>query len=188
MGSITQAETLIAIKYWRFPTLVNLEYFTYLLVHDEPLYQQLFVYQWTWVVFRTAQCFATVFFNFLLLVKFRFKLHGISPFKTFLPNEHNPCLSLSWCHGKENSCEENNYSLCLSFRAAEILYSLTLANIQRFRKLNDFPAVENNRLLTEARRNLGLFQHHDAIAGTGKDFVVIDYGTRYHFFLYCLFY
>uniref|UniRef100_A0A674BD34 mannosyl-oligosaccharide 1,3-1,6-alpha-mannosidase n=1 Tax=Salmo trutta TaxID=8032 RepID=A0A674BD34_SALTR len=65
-------------------------------------------------------------------------------------------------------------------RAAEILYSLTLANIQRFRKLNDFPAVENNRLLTEARRNLGLFQHHDAITGTGKDMVVIDYGTRYH--------
>uniref|UniRef100_A0A674BD51 mannosyl-oligosaccharide 1,3-1,6-alpha-mannosidase n=1 Tax=Salmo trutta TaxID=8032 RepID=A0A674BD51_SALTR len=63
-------------------------------------------------------------------------------------------------------------------RAAEILYSLTLANIQRFRKLNDFPAVENNRLLTEARRNLGLFQHHDAITGTGKDMVVIDYGTR----------
>uniref|UniRef100_A0A8C8MG15 mannosyl-oligosaccharide 1,3-1,6-alpha-mannosidase n=1 Tax=Oncorhynchus tshawytscha TaxID=74940 RepID=A0A8C8MG15_ONCTS len=65
-------------------------------------------------------------------------------------------------------------------RAAEILYSLTLANIQRFGKLNDFPAVENNRLLTEARRNLGLFQHHDAIAGTGKDMVVIDYGTRCH--------
>ncbi|XP_038844740.1 alpha-mannosidase 2-like isoform X2 [Salvelinus namaycush] len=63
-------------------------------------------------------------------------------------------------------------------RAAEILYSLTLANIQRFRKLNDFPAVKNNRLLTEARRNLGLFQHHDAITGTGKDVVVIDYGTR----------
>uniref|UniRef100_A0A8C7T6H0 Alpha-mannosidase n=1 Tax=Oncorhynchus mykiss TaxID=8022 RepID=A0A8C7T6H0_ONCMY len=63
-------------------------------------------------------------------------------------------------------------------RAAEILYSLTLANIQRFGKLNDFPAVENNRLLTEARRNLGLFQHHDAITGTGKDMVVIDYGTR----------
>ncbi|KAK6322720.1 hypothetical protein J4Q44_G00075120 [Coregonus suidteri] len=63
-------------------------------------------------------------------------------------------------------------------RAAEILYSLTLANIQRFGKLNDFPAVENNRLLTEARRNLGLFQHHDAITGTGKDLVVIDYGTR----------
>uniref|UniRef100_A0A673XH22 mannosyl-oligosaccharide 1,3-1,6-alpha-mannosidase n=1 Tax=Salmo trutta TaxID=8032 RepID=A0A673XH22_SALTR len=63
-------------------------------------------------------------------------------------------------------------------RAAEIIYSLTLANIRTSGKRNDFPAVENYRLLTEARRNLGLFQHHDAIAGTGKDFVVIDYGTR----------
>ncbi|XP_038826557.1 alpha-mannosidase 2-like isoform X1 [Salvelinus namaycush] len=63
-------------------------------------------------------------------------------------------------------------------RAAEIIYSLTLANIRRSGKRNDFPAVENYRLLTEARRNLGLFQHHDAIAGTGKDLVVIDYGTR----------
>uniref|UniRef100_A0A4W5P7Q4 Alpha-mannosidase n=1 Tax=Hucho hucho TaxID=62062 RepID=A0A4W5P7Q4_9TELE len=63
-------------------------------------------------------------------------------------------------------------------RAAEIIYSLTLANIRRSGKRNDFPAVENYRLLTEARRNLGLFQHHDAITGTGKDLVVIDYGTR----------
>ncbi|XP_051529758.1 alpha-mannosidase 2-like isoform X1 [Myxocyprinus asiaticus] len=63
-------------------------------------------------------------------------------------------------------------------RAAEILYSLTLADIQRFGKPSDYPAVDNYKLLTEARRNLGLFQHHDAITGTGKDWVVADYGTR----------
>ncbi|RXN17537.1 alpha-mannosidase 2 [Labeo rohita] len=63
-------------------------------------------------------------------------------------------------------------------RAAEVLYSLTLANMQKYGQPKDYPEVDNYKLLTEARRNLGLFQHHDAIAGTGKDWVVVDYGTR----------
>uniref|UniRef100_A0A8C9SWU7 mannosyl-oligosaccharide 1,3-1,6-alpha-mannosidase n=1 Tax=Scleropages formosus TaxID=113540 RepID=A0A8C9SWU7_SCLFO len=63
-------------------------------------------------------------------------------------------------------------------RAAEILFSLALASVQKANKWNDFPSLENYKLLTEARRNLGLFQHHDAITGTGKDWVVVDYGTR----------
>ncbi|XP_062334959.1 alpha-mannosidase 2 isoform X1 [Osmerus eperlanus] len=63
-------------------------------------------------------------------------------------------------------------------RAAEILFSLAMASIKHSGKPTDFPAVENYKLLSEARRNLGLFQHHDAITGTGKDWVVVDYGTR----------
>uniref|UniRef100_A0A803WDN8 mannosyl-oligosaccharide 1,3-1,6-alpha-mannosidase n=1 Tax=Ficedula albicollis TaxID=59894 RepID=A0A803WDN8_FICAL len=64
-------------------------------------------------------------------------------------------------------------------RAAEILYSLALVQSSKSEKMSVFPSVDNYKLLTEARRNLGLFQHHDALPGTAKDWVVVDYGTRY---------
>ncbi|XP_013915232.1 PREDICTED: alpha-mannosidase 2 [Thamnophis sirtalis] len=63
-------------------------------------------------------------------------------------------------------------------RTAEILYSLAVVQSKKFEKTKMFPSVDYYRLLTEARRNLGLFQHHDAITGTSKDWVVVDYGTR----------
>ncbi|XP_075692867.1 alpha-mannosidase 2 [Rhinoderma darwinii] len=66
-------------------------------------------------------------------------------------------------------------------RSAEILYSLAQVHTQRSSKLETFPSGELYKLLTEARRNVGLFQHHDAITGTAKDWVMVDYGTRlYH--------
>uniref|UniRef100_H3A005 Alpha-mannosidase n=1 Tax=Latimeria chalumnae TaxID=7897 RepID=H3A005_LATCH len=65
-----------------------------------------------------------------------------------------------------------------NLRAAEILYSMALVHSRQSNIIKVFPSIENYKLLTEARRNLGLFQHHDALTGTSKDWVVVDYGTR----------
>uniref|UniRef100_A0A8C3VL17 Alpha-mannosidase n=1 Tax=Catagonus wagneri TaxID=51154 RepID=A0A8C3VL17_9CETA len=62
-------------------------------------------------------------------------------------------------------------------RAAEILYYFALKQAQQY-KISKFLSSSLYESLTEARRNLGLFQHHDAITGTAKDWVVVDYGTR----------
>ncbi|KAM5299661.1 alpha-mannosidase 2 [Ctenodactylus gundi] len=64
-----------------------------------------------------------------------------------------------------------------NIRAAEILYYFALRKAQKY-KINKFLLSPHYSALTEARRNLGLFQHHDAITGTAKDWVVVDYGTR----------
>lgn len=64
-----------------------------------------------------------------------------------------------------------------AIRTAEILYYLALKQAQKY-KINTFLSSSHYMALTEARRNVGLFQHHDAITGTAKDWVVVDYGTR----------
>uniref|UniRef100_A0A4X2KH64 Alpha-mannosidase n=1 Tax=Vombatus ursinus TaxID=29139 RepID=A0A4X2KH64_VOMUR len=62
-------------------------------------------------------------------------------------------------------------------RGAEILYSLALAHIRHSGMTSQYP-LSDYTLLTDARRTLGLFQHHDAITGTAKEAVVVDYGIR----------
>ncbi|XP_034032721.1 alpha-mannosidase 2x isoform X2 [Thalassophryne amazonica] len=62
-------------------------------------------------------------------------------------------------------------------RGAEILYSLAVANARHAGMEGRYP-VSDYALLVDARRSVGLFQHHDAITGTAKENVVIDYGTK----------
>nr|XP_057932040.1 alpha-mannosidase 2x isoform X2 [Doryrhamphus excisus] len=62
-------------------------------------------------------------------------------------------------------------------RGAEILYSLAVANARHMGMEGRYP-VSDYALLVDARRSVGLFQHHDAITGTAKENVVIDYGSR----------
>ncbi|XP_030621730.1 alpha-mannosidase 2x isoform X2 [Chanos chanos] len=62
-------------------------------------------------------------------------------------------------------------------RGAEILYSLAVAHARHAGMEGRYPTSDYS-LLTDARRNIALFQHHDAITGTSKEVVVIDYGNR----------
>uniref|UniRef100_A0A8D3CJV9 Alpha-mannosidase n=1 Tax=Scophthalmus maximus TaxID=52904 RepID=A0A8D3CJV9_SCOMX len=69
-----------------------------------------------------------------------------------------------------------------SLRSSEILFSLTLAAMRSFRgdgrPVAGFPTREHFGRLTAGRRSLALFQHHDAVTGTARDPVVVDYGNR----------
>ncbi|KFV86715.1 Alpha-mannosidase 2x, partial [Struthio camelus australis] len=60
-------------------------------------------------------------------------------------------------------------------RGAEILYSLALAHARRAGTDSRYP-LSDYALLSNARRNLGLFQHHDAITGTAKEAVGLGQG------------
>ncbi|KAI9545468.1 hypothetical protein NQZ68_036455 [Dissostichus eleginoides] len=77
-------------------------------------------------------------------------------------------------------------TLQATLRATEILYSLTLAAMRSHgdgRLATGFPARDHFLLLTAGRRGLALFQHHDAVTGTARDPVVMDYGNRCYFLL-----
>ncbi|XP_062511702.1 alpha-mannosidase 2x-like isoform X2 [Corticium candelabrum] len=64
-----------------------------------------------------------------------------------------------------------------ALRSAEILFSLATV-AARVEGPSSFPVAELFGLITSSRRDLALFQHHDGITGTAKNFVVQDYGNR----------
>lgn len=62
-------------------------------------------------------------------------------------------------------------------RTAEIVFSLSnLAEMERENKFELGNSLYKDLLV--ARRNLGLFQHHDGITGTSKTHVVNDYANK----------
>jgi len=63
-------------------------------------------------------------------------------------------------------------------RAAEILYSMSWAEMEYIG--SDVPELAQGLLsrLVGARQSLSLFQHHDGVTGTAKDHVMIDYGNK----------
>jgi alpha-mannosidase II len=62
-------------------------------------------------------------------------------------------------------------------RAAEVLHSLTHVQLPEA-GANEPPSLRGS--LLDARRTIGIFQHHDAVTGTAKTHVNDDYGRMLH--------
>ena len=64
-------------------------------------------------------------------------------------------------------------------RATEILFSLANVALSGGTSEKEDPFADVISDFIYARQNFALFQHHDGITGTAKDFVVRDYANRF---------
>jgi len=70
-------------------------------------------------------------------------------------------------------------NLASKLRTTEILYTMAVNMARKVRSGLALGMMETSYdQLVEARRHLGLFQHHDAITGTSKAFVMSDYQQK----------
>jgi len=67
-------------------------------------------------------------------------------------------------------------------KSADILNTLATMHCSNISSDRSFEYVKNSSFyrLATARQHLGLFQHHDAITGTARSWVAIDYEDRLH--------
>jgi alpha-mannosidase II len=64
-------------------------------------------------------------------------------------------------------------------RTAEILFSISnIIQAKSYAKVSHNKSNELYGMLLSARKNVSLFQHHDAITGTSSQFVVLDYNKK----------
>nr|CAD7594452.1 unnamed protein product [Timema genevievae] len=75
---------------------------------------------------------------------------------------------------------QGHYYNLVGSRSAEIVFGLAWSSRPSFASWLLAPETGLTKLLSDARRSLSLFQHHDGVTGTARDYVVEDYAKKLH--------